>query len=227
MDNYDDLFPEHNLKPENFISDLQTLQKSRSSIKVIEYWQMLDNEGSMVNILQESLDVQKIKLLIYSFASFMTKEHFAVFKKMLGIHGHILEFVHAILNKPKPNMEIVEYFIMVVKSPRHYEPRIIKWFWENVYPVVQYDKILSEQFLENCSNSIHRWIATQKKNKKYIYENRGDLKFRRFEHTVIPQKLISFQLEITPGKKEKHISYKFTKNIGTGFNAWCSQRKKK
>lgn len=193
LHNYDDLFPKHRLNQDKFIDILEELQKNRDSKQVVDYWHTLDNEGNMFNILQTfSLpDLQeKIKSLIYSFAEFMTKEDFIEFKKMLCIHGHILEFVHAILNKPNPNYGIISYFVMVAKAPRHYDPQIIKWFWEKVVPLIEHDDEMKQQFLENCSNSIHRWIITQKKNKNYrnFHEQQ---RYITFGDEEIPVKLVA------------------------------------
>jgi hypothetical protein len=191
--NYADLFPKHRLDQDKFVTILEELQKNRDSKQVVTYWNTLDNEGNMFNILQtfSSQEIQnKIKSLIYSFAEFMTKEDFVEFKKMLCIHGHILEFVHAILNKPEPNYGIVSYFVMVAKAPRHYDPQIIKWFWEKVVPLIEHDDEMKQQFLENCSNSIHRWIITQKRNKNYRNQQHKQ-RYITFGDEEIPVKLIA------------------------------------
>lgn len=192
--NYQDLFPKHRLNKQNFVDDLIKLQEERDSSNIVSYWKSLDNEGNMFNInrvFESSLEIQeKIKYIIYSFAEFMTKSDFVEFKKMLGVYGHILEFVHAILSKPTPNYGIIEYFVMVAKSPRHYDPQTIQWFWENVTPLIDHEPEVKKQFLENCSNSIHRWIKTQKKNKNYKNQFE-EQKYTIFGDNQIPMKLIS------------------------------------
>jgi hypothetical protein len=194
--NYEDLFPKHRLNKSQFLIDLIELKKMRNSMRVVEYWVSLDNEGRMSNILKvfgSKPETQaKIKTVIYSFAEFMTKKDFVVVKKILGIHGHILEFVHAILNKPEPNFEIIQHFVMVAKSPRHYDPQIIRWFWKHVNPIIEHDSVMLRQFSDNCSNSINRWMMTQKRNKKYKYQLE-EPSYVIFENTQIPSKLITIK----------------------------------
>jgi len=213
--NYEDLFPKHRLDKSKFLTDLVELKKMRNSEQVVAYWTSLDNEGNMFNILQvfESPETQeKIKLVMYSFAEFMTKDDFVEFKKMLGVHGHILEFVHAILNKPDPNLEVVKYFIMVAKSPRHYEPQIIQWFWEQVNPLIEHDTEMKQQFLDNCSNSIHRWIVTQKRNKKYKTQFE-EPRYITFENSQIPSKLVPIHKTKVPRNQQRT------------FKNWCKNRR--
>jgi hypothetical protein len=192
MDVYRDLFPKHSLDKSQFIDDLMQLKHDRDSQKVVDYWKMLDNEGKMFNILQvfESPKKQEeIKSILYSFAEFIHKDDFVYFKKMLGVHGHILEFIHAILNTPAPNYEVITYFIMVAKSPRHYDPQTIQWFWEKVIPLLD-DDVVKQQFLDNCSNSIHRWIITQKRNKNFKNKFNQEMQYIKFGNNKIPGRLV-------------------------------------
>lgn len=215
--NYDDLFPKHNLNKFKFIDDLKKLKAARDSKKVVSYWTCLQNEGNMLNILQvfesSPASQEKIKFLMYSFAEFMKEDDFVEFKKMLGIHGHILEFVRAILNQPTPNLEIVRYFIMVAKSPRHYDPQIIQWFWEKVSPLIEHDSEMKQQFLDNCSNSIHRWIVTQKRNKKYKTQFEDPPRYVTFEKYQIPSRLIPVHKNKVP------------RNHRGNFKEWCRNRR--
>lgn len=214
MDTYEGLFPKHKLDQTQFVDILIKLKENRKSADVVSYWESLKNEGNMFNILQvfeESPETQEtIKSLIYSFSEFMRKDDFIKFKKMLGVHGHILEFIHAIINNP-PNREIIEYFIMIAKSPRHYDPNTIQWFWEKVGPIINDDEELKKQFLENCSNSIHRWIMTQKRNKSRVYQIDSEPRYIKFEDKEIPGQLV-------PNLQTKR------KNRDDGFKKWCRNR---
>jgi len=172
---YADLFPTHTLRVENFIDDLLQLKKKKNSQKLLEYWRNLGDEGNMENILSmtSKQDHDKIKILIYSMAEFLEEKDYVELKKRLDINGHILEFVFAIFAKPKPNLDIIRYFITVARNPRHYSPQMVKWFYEHVSPLIKEDNELSNQFLENCTTAVQRWVVTNKhsqqpKNKKSI-----------------------------------------------------------
>ena len=190
---YADLFPDHNLSPETFVDDLFELKKKKSSKKLIEYWRKLDIEGTMENILSlsDKKDHNKIKILIYSMAEFLEEKEYIEFKKRLDIHGHILEFVFAIFAKPTPNMDIIKYFIMVARNPRHYSPEMVKWFYEKVNPLLKENKELQYQFVENCTLAVQRWVITNRRNHQPKHKKPIDpILYKLIDKKLIPDGLL-------------------------------------
>lgn len=193
----EDMFPEHKIGPD-FGDILDDLYKEKNSEKVIEYWRTLEEEGTMANIINISkenkilenkslenkmIDFKRDESLenkIYKFAEFMEYDHFVEFKKLLGIHGHIIEFVRAISTK---NMGVITYFVIIAKAPRHYSPMILRWFYNILNPLL--DKKQKIQLLDNCTNAVYRWISTQRRNKKtYVPRNLRLMEFNGIEIPV-------------------------------------------
>lgn len=174
LEKYADLFPQCEEWTDSFIEDLFELNKEKDSKKLIEYWNKLNDAGTMENILASFnwKDHSKIKILIYSMSGFLSNADYITFKQKLGIHGHILEFVFAIFAKPVPNMDIIRYFIMVAKNPRHYPPHIIQWFYTKVAPLINDDAILYNRFLENCTLAVQRWVSTNQRCKISKYKKK-------------------------------------------------------
>ncbi len=191
---YADLFPAHTLCTSSFVDDLLSLKKSRNSKKLLAYWQKLDVEGTMENILSVSdkKDHDKIKILVYSMAEFLEESAYIEFKKRLDIHGHILEFVFAIFAKPSPNMAIIKYFITVARNPRHYSPEMVKWFYQHVSPLLNAsDGEIRKQFLENCTLAIQRWVITHRKNQPPKIKRPVDpILYKLIDRQLIPIGLI-------------------------------------
>lgn len=166
LEKYADLFPDNKLCHDSFIDDLLEIKKNRDPRALLDYWEKLKSEGTMDNILVsfDRKEHDKIKILIYSMAEFLNISEYTEFKKKLDIHGHILEFVFAIFSKDSPNLDIIRYFITVAKNPRHYSPSVIKWFYSYVSPLIIDDTALHEQFVENCTLAVQRWVNTNQRN---------------------------------------------------------------
>lgn len=184
MENWYDLFPTHRLVKDDFLDILDKFRISKDSKAVLRYWRYLKEEGTMYNILyaMDKEDHWKTEVLIYSMSGFLTGSDYIEFKSLLGIHGHILEFLFAVDASP-PNIDVIKYFVQVAKSPRYQSPEIAEWFYSNVCQVLP--DYLVEDFSTNCNNAIYRWL-NNKKNIKRIKKKRDPDVLDTIINLVVP-----------------------------------------